>query len=119
MSNKDNNKDLIILSENKNSSNTRPEEISNNITENNELNHQNTNNKINDSSADNSKIENNEENYTHSNNIPSDDNSNSCIYKNKKCLLIIGLISFAIIIATMVILINDKKNLNVMILSLL
>ena len=48
-----------------------------------------------------------------------DDESNSCIYKNKKFLLIIGLISFAIIIATMVILINDKKNLNVMILSLL
>ncbi len=45
MSNKDNNKDLIILSENKNSSNTHPEEIFNNITENNEQNHQNTNNK--------------------------------------------------------------------------
>ena len=101
--NKDNNKDIIVLAENKNSSNTRPEEISNNITENNELNHQNTNNKINDSSADNSNIENNEENYTHSN-ITSDDNSNSCIFKNKKCLLIIGLISFAVIIAIVVIL---------------
>ncbi len=38
-----------------------------------------------------------------------DDESNSCIYKNKKCLLIFGLISFAIIIATVVILIIILK----------
>ena len=38
-----------------------------------------------------------------------DDESNSCIYKNKKFLLILGLISFAVIIATMVILIIVLK----------
>ena len=98
MNNKDNNKDLIILSDNKNQLKHSPRD-SNSITENNELNHQNTNNKINDLSADNIKIKNNEGNYAHSNNILSNDKPNSCIYKYKKCLLIIRLISFAVIIA--------------------
>ena len=75
--------------------------------QNDEVNYQNTNNKIIDSSSNNSKIENNEKNPK-INNL-----SSSCFSKNKKCLLIIGLISLITIIVIVVSLIIILKNIKV------
>ena len=103
-----NQKDILVLSNNcKNPSNLPSEEIESNNVENNNLNYQNTNNKIIDSSTDNSKIENDNE-LSQPKKNSSIDKSNSC-YKNKKFLLIIGLITLSVIIAIVVTLIIMLK----------